>query len=115
MIGRGSDWVRYDASHACGARTPSSGLNGLVDNRASVPGNELRLDDLFAAPWVFTQTGLIEPSQFVRHARDRGVRLTEGLLELLHRRRLLTPVAQIHRRPVANPCSRVTPRFDKQR
>ena len=56
--------------------------------------------DLLRVPFAFSQAPLMTTSQFTRAAKDRGVTLDRERLELLHRRRLLTPLLQVHHRPV---------------
>ena len=58
---------------------------------------------LLADPYVFSQTPLLSGWEFLEEARDRGVRLTEAHLELLHRRRLLQPFYEVHPRQIAAP------------
>jgi len=58
---------------------------------------------LLRDPFAFTQTRLLSPDAFTREAKERGVRLRRGELEVLHRRRVLQPFFVIHSRPVADP------------
>jgi hypothetical protein len=59
--------------------------------------------DLLRVPYVFSQSRPLTSSQFARAAKDRGVTLDRQRLELLHQRRLLVPLLQLHHRPVAPP------------
>ena len=64
---------------------------------------------LLKDPFAFTQARLLSPENFIREAKQRGVRLHHGQLELLHRRRVLQPFFVIHSRPVADPGSSQAP------
>jgi hypothetical protein len=57
--------------------------------------------DLLGLPFVFTQTGLLRPGQFISEAKKRGVTLERSELELFHRRRVLVPLYRVHARPIA--------------
>ena len=58
---------------------------------------------LLKDPFAFTQARLLSPENFTREAKQRGVRLHRGQLELLHRRRVLQPFFMVHSRPVSDP------------
>ena len=66
--------------------------------------------ELLKDPFAFTQRALLNPEQFVRESKRRGIIVTVEELELLHRRRILQPFYEVHRRPVANPCDIDGPR-----
>ncbi len=55
--------------------------------------------ELLRLPLAFTQSRLLDPSDFVKEASARGVDLRVEHLHELHRRRLLVPFFQLLRRP----------------
>ncbi len=57
--------------------------------------------DLLDLPFAFSQTSLLDESQFTREAARRGVALERGELEELHRRGVLVPFFRIHARPIS--------------
>ena len=59
--------------------------------------------DLLKDPFAFTQARLLSPENFTREAKQRGVRLHRGQLEVLHRRRVLQPFFVVHPRPISDP------------
>lgn len=61
---------------------------------------------VLSAPFAFSQTTLLSPAALVKEARQRGVTLDETRLQLLHRRRALTPVFSIHNRAVGEGVNR---------
>lgn len=52
--------------------------------------------DVLSREMPFTQSPILEPSDFVREAGRRGVRFRESLLEDLHRHKLLVPFYWAH-------------------
>lgn len=55
--------------------------------------------DLPRLPLAFTQNDLLSPDEFLKRAEERGLRITEGQLQELHRRRVLVPMYQLRARP----------------
>lgn len=53
--------------------------------------------DVIGRPFVFVQRPLINPSEFAKALRERGVYLSVDDLELLHRTRLLSPLYAVRR------------------
>lgn len=53
--------------------------------------------DLLDLPYSFTQLPLLMPEEFIREARQRGVRLSDNQLAALHRVRLVTPLFRVQR------------------
>jgi hypothetical protein len=51
--------------------------------------------EVAALPWVFTQHYPLSTSEFIRKARDRGVRLDELMLRQLYKRRVLIPLVAV--------------------
>jgi hypothetical protein len=52
--------------------------------------------DVLSLAMPFTQAQILEPADFVKEARHRGVHVDEGLLEDLHRHRMLVPFYWAH-------------------
>jgi len=73
-------------------------LPALIDPQAVRPS--LELVDL---PFAFSQTPLLDESQFIREAARRGVGLDRGELEALHRRGALVPLFRVLSRPAESP------------
>ena len=65
--------------------------------------------ELLRVPFAFTQTTLLDESQFRSEAKIRGVVLDRRQLELLHRQRLLVPMFELHDRNVGDPMDVVPP------
>src|SRR4051794_4851569 len=53
--------------------------------------------DLVELPYSFMQLRALMPQQFIAAAQERGVYLTEDLLEFFHRHRLLVPLLRVRR------------------
>ena len=53
--------------------------------------------ELVGLPYVFSQSPLLRPDQFIRDARERGAFLSEEHLEALHRARVLVPLFRVTR------------------
>lgn len=66
--------------------------------------------DLLTLPLPFTQTRLLDPSEFAAEALKRGVRLEPAQLEVLHRTRVLVPFFEVSQGK-ADPRRRV--KFDR--
>jgi hypothetical protein len=64
-------------------------MNGAAFARSSV--------DLCELPFSFWQLPLLSADKFISAARERGVYLSAGQLEALHRLRLLTPLLRVRR------------------
>jgi hypothetical protein len=70
------------------------------------PGTVPSALDLLGLPFVFTQTGLLRPGQFISEAKKRGFTLERSELEFLHRRRVLVPLYRVHARAIGPGCDR---------
>ena len=68
----------------------------------SVIGHEVTRStlDLLRQPFVYSQSNLLSPAQFIAEAKKRGLSLQHGELEVLHRRRILVPFYRIHQRAI---------------
>jgi hypothetical protein len=51
--------------------------------------------EVAALPWVFTQHHPLSTSEFIRKAKDRGVRLDELMLRQLYKQRVLIPLVAV--------------------
>jgi hypothetical protein len=69
-----------------------SRLGTANDNHAMRP-----TPDLAKRPFTFTQLGLLNPGDFIKHARERGIVLAESQLEALHQSGVLVPLLRASR------------------
>jgi hypothetical protein len=51
--------------------------------------------EVAALSWVFTQHHPLSTSEFIRKAKDRGVRLDERMLRQLYKQRVLVPLVAV--------------------
>ena len=61
--------------------------------------------DLLDQPWVFSQTRLLGEREFTNEAKKRGLYISPGQIEQLHRRGILIPFFRIWPRRVTSPIS----------
>ncbi|MDT0309681.1 hypothetical protein RM780_22370 [Streptomyces sp. DSM 44917] len=62
------------------------------------PGSSLAL---LIEPYIFTQDDLLSTDKFIAQAKDRGIRISLDLLQVLHSERLLLPLYRVSDTPAA--------------
>ena len=68
-------------------------MSGERDN--STEGDGISSIEVAALPWVFTQHQPLSTSEFIRKAKERGVRLDELMLRQLYKQRVLMPLVAV--------------------